>query len=66
MILFWLHVLNVDNFRKFIVIEFIKYSRAQCLETHLKVYYIKMIKVIYDEKLLIYYFQESLFGSTLS
>lgn len=44
------HALNVGISRKFKGIEFIKYTEAQCLETHLKVYYNKMSKFVYDKK----------------
>jgi hypothetical protein len=42
------------------VLEFIKYTGTQCPVTHLKAYCNKMAKVVYDEKLLIYFFQDSL------
>jgi len=39
---------------------------AQCLETHIKVYYSRMTKAIHDEKILINYFCESLVRHILS
>jgi hypothetical protein len=46
--------------KKFRVPEFIKYTRTQCPVTHLKAYCNKMTEVVYDEKLLIHFFQDSL------
>jgi len=40
--------------------EFIKYTGTQCPVTHLKAYCNKMVEVVYDEKLLIHFFQDSL------
>jgi len=50
---------NVVISKKFRVPEFIKYIGTQCPITHLKAYCNKMAEVIYDEKLLIYFFQNS-------
>jgi hypothetical protein len=52
--------------KKFRVPEFVKYTRMECLKTHLRSYYNKMAEVIHDDKLLIYFFQDSLTGSALS
>jgi hypothetical protein len=51
---------NVVIPKKFRVPEFIKYTRTQCPVTHLKAYCNKMTEVVYDEKLLIHFFQDSL------
>jgi hypothetical protein len=51
---------NVVIPRKFRVPEFVKYTRTQCPVTHLKAYCNKMVEVVYDEKLLIHFFQDSL------
>ena len=51
---------NIVILKKFRVPEFIKFTGAQCLVTHLKAYYNKMVNVVYDEKLLIHFFQDSL------
>jgi hypothetical protein len=39
---------NVIILKKFHVPEFIKYTETQCPSTHLKSYYNKMTKVVYD------------------
>jgi len=51
---------NVVIHKKFRVPEFIKYTGTQCPVTHLKTYCNKMVEVVYDEKLLIHFFQDSL------
>jgi len=51
---------NVVIPKKFRVLEFVKYTGAQCPVTHLKAYCNKMVEVVYDEKLLIHFFQDSL------
>jgi hypothetical protein len=51
---------NVVIPKKFRVPEFIKYTRTQCLVTHFKAYCNKMVEVVYNEKLLIHFFQDSL------
>jgi len=51
---------NVVIPKKFRVLEFVKYTRTQCLVTHLKTYRNKIAKVVHDEKLLIHFFQDSL------
>jgi hypothetical protein len=57
---------NVVIHKKFRVSEFIKYTRTQCPVTHLKTYYNKMVEVVYDEKLLIHFFQDSLSNVALT
>jgi hypothetical protein len=47
---------NVVLVKKSRVTEFIKYIGTQYSSTHLKSYYNKMIKVMYDEKLLMHFF----------
>jgi hypothetical protein len=44
------------HFQKKIIFKVVKYTKTQCLEIHLKVYYSKMVKIIHDEKLLILLF----------
>jgi hypothetical protein len=51
---------NVVIPKKFRVPEFIKYIRTQCPVTHLKAYCNKIAEVVYDEKVLIHFFQDSL------
>jgi hypothetical protein len=51
---------NVVIPKKFRMPEFIKYTGTQCPVTHLKTYCNKMAEVVYDEKLLIHFFQDSL------
>jgi hypothetical protein len=53
-------VSNVVIPKKFRMIEFIKYIGTQYSITHLKAYYNKIAEVVYDEKLLIHFFQDSL------
>jgi hypothetical protein len=45
------------NFR---IPEFIKYTGLECPNTHLRSYCNKMAEVIYDDRMLIYFFQDSL------
>jgi hypothetical protein len=51
---------NVVIPKKFRVPEFVKYIGTQCPITHLKAYCNKMVEVVYDKKLLIHFFQDSL------
>jgi hypothetical protein len=51
---------NVVIPKKFRVPEFVKYRGTQCPVTHLKAYCNKMAEVVYDEKLLIHFFQDNL------
>jgi len=51
---------DVVNPKKIKVLEFIKYIETQCPITHLKAYYNKIAEVVYDEKLLIHFFQDNL------
>jgi len=57
------NVIIPKNFR---VPEFVKYTGTQCLATYLKAYCNKMVEVVYDEKLLIHFFQDSLSGVALT
>jgi hypothetical protein len=57
---------NIVILKKFRVPEFVKYTRMECPNTHLCSYYNKMAEVIHDDKLLIYFFQDSLTSSTLN
>jgi len=57
------NIIVPKNFR---IPEFIKYTGLECLNTHLRSCCNKMAEVIYDDKLLIYFFQDSLTGSALS
>jgi hypothetical protein len=50
---------NVVIPKKFRVPKFIKYTGTQWLVTHLKAYHNKMTEVVYDEKLVIHFFQDS-------
>jgi hypothetical protein len=52
--------------KDFRIQDFIKYTGLECPNTHLRSYYNKMAEVIRDDKLLIYFFQDSLAGSALS
>ena len=57
---------NIVVPKDFRILEFIKYTGLECPNTHLRSYYNKMAEVIRDDKLLIYFFQDSLAGSALS
>lgn len=59
-------VLRVVAPKKFHVPKFIKYTGTQCPATNLKSYCNKMAEVVQDEKLLMYFFQDSLSGAILS
>jgi hypothetical protein len=52
--------------KKFRVPDFVKYIKLECPHTHLRSYYNKMTKMIHNNKMLIYFFQDSLFVSALS
>ena len=57
---------NIVIPKKFRVLEFVKYTGMECPKTRLRSYYNKMAEVIHDDKLLTYFFQDSLTGSALS
>jgi len=57
------NIIVPKNFR---IPEFIKYTGLECPNTHLRSYCNKMVEVIYDDGMLIYFFQDSLTGFALS
>jgi len=57
---------NIVVPKDFRIPDFIKYTGLECPNTHLRSYCNKMAKVIRDDKLLIYFFQDSLAGFALS
>jgi hypothetical protein len=57
------NIIVPKNFR---IPEFIKYTGLECPNTHLRSYCNKMAKVIHEDRMLIYFFQDSLTGSALS
>jgi hypothetical protein len=57
---------NIMVPKDFRILEFIKYTELECPNTHLRSYCNKMLEVIHDDKLLIYFFQDSLAGSALN
>jgi hypothetical protein len=57
---------NIVVPKDFRIPEFIKYTSLECRNTHLRSNCNKMAEVIRDDKLLIYFFQDSLLGSALS
>jgi hypothetical protein len=59
-------VQNIVVPKDFRISNFIKYTGLECPNTHLRSSYNKMVEVIRDNKLLIYFFQDSLVGSALS
>jgi hypothetical protein len=52
--------------KEFWVLDFIKYTGQECPYTHLQSYYNKMTEMIHNDKMLIYFFQDSLTGFALS
>ena len=52
--------------KEFRVLDFVKYTRLECLNIHLLSYYNKMTEKIYNDKMLIYFFQNSLTRFALS
>jgi hypothetical protein len=48
------------------VTESVKYTSTQFPMTHFKTYYNKMTKIVYNEKLLIHFFQDILSATALS
>jgi len=57
---------NIVMPKDFRIPDFIKYTGLECSNTYLRSYCNKMAEVIRDDKLLIYFFQDSLAGSVLS
>jgi len=57
---------NIVVPKEFRVSDFIKYTRLECPYTHLWSYYNKMVEMIHNDKMLIYFFQDSLTESALS
>jgi hypothetical protein len=59
-------ILNMIVPKNFHVPKFIKYTGTQCPTIYLKSYYNKMTEVVYDGKLLMHFFQDSLIRVALS
>jgi len=57
---------NIVVLKEFRVPDLVKYTRLECVYTHLRSYYNKMAEMIHNDKMLIYFFQDSLTGSALS
>ena len=57
---------NIVVPNEFRVSDFVKYTGLECPYTHLWSYYNKMAEMIHNDKMLIYFFQDSLTGSALS
>jgi len=57
---------NIMVLKDFKVLNFMKYTGIQCPNTNLWSYCNKMDEVNHNDKILIYFFQDSLIGSTLS
>ena len=57
---------NIMVPKEFRVLDFVKYTRLECLNIHLLSYYNKMTEKIYNDKMLIYFFQNSLTRFALS
>jgi hypothetical protein len=47
---------NIVVPNKFKVSNFVKYTRLECPNTYLQWYYNKMVEVIHNDKMLIYFF----------
>ena len=52
--------------KKFRVLEFAKHTGMECPNMHLRSYCNKIVEVMHNEKLLIYFFQDSLISSMLN
>jgi hypothetical protein len=59
-------VLNIMVPKEFKALDFVKYTRLECLNTHFWSYNSKMVEMIHNDKMLVYFFQDSLTGSALS
>jgi hypothetical protein len=57
---------NIVVLKEFRVSDFVKYTGLECPYTHLWSYCNKMVEMIHNDKMLIYFFQDSLTGSALS
>jgi hypothetical protein len=57
---------NIVVPNEFRVPDFVKYTGLECPYTHLRSYYNKMAEMIHNDKMLIYFFQDSLTGSALN
>jgi hypothetical protein len=57
---------NIMMPKEFRVLDFVKYTGQECPYTHLRSYYNKMAEMIHNDKMLIYFFQDSLTGFALS
>ena len=57
---------NIVVSKEFRVLDFVKYSGLECLNTHLQSYYNKIAEMIHNDKVLIYFFQDSLTRFVLS
>ena len=57
---------NIMVPKDFWILDFIKYTSLECLNTYLRSHCNKMAELICDDKLLIYFFQDSLVRSALS
>ncbi|XP_034898419.1 uncharacterized protein [Populus alba] len=57
---------NIMVPKDFRIPEFTKYTGLECPNTHLRSYCNKMAEVIHNDKMLIYFFQDSLSGSVLN
>ena len=59
-------ILNVMIPKELRVPEFVKYTELECPNTHLRSYYNKIMEVIYNDKLFIHFFKDSLTGFVLN
>ena len=59
-------VLNVMIPKEFRVLKFVKYTEVECPNTQLRSYYNKITRVIYNDKLLIHFFQDNLTSFVLN
>ncbi|RDX98702.1 hypothetical protein CR513_18346, partial [Mucuna pruriens] len=59
-------VLDVGLLVDFKTLKFDKYKGSSCPRVHLAMYCQKMVAHIYDDKILIHYFQDSLIGAAIN
>jgi hypothetical protein len=59
-------VVNIMVPKEFRALDFVKYTRLECLNTHFWSYNSKMVEMIHNDKMLVYFFQYSLTRSAFS
>jgi hypothetical protein len=59
-------VVNIMVPKEFRALDFVKYTRLECLNTHFWSYNSKMVEMIHNDKMSVYFFQYSLTRSAFS